>query len=364
MVNKQTTGFCKKVLGSMSALALAVGLVAASAAPSMAAEYKMAIAHIWPEDMENEVHPALLHFKALVEAETDGAVAVEIYGNQQLGSEVETGKQAQGGKLLQATIISSGAMSSFYEDYQVVTSPFLFPNFQVAHAFFDGPWFRDFMKGSIKSSGLRYLGTFDDGGGFVAFTSNKPIHTADDIKGLKIRVEENPAHVAVMRALGASATPLPWGEVVTALGTGLADGQFNAPGVSKFFKLWEVNDYTTLSRHIYNTQTWLVSDKWLTSLPEDIQEIIVQAAREAVGISHGIAALQAIVGWEVSCEEFKECYVLPADEREKMAEIARPAWKTWIVNDFGIDEKKVDGLWAEVGRLSEEIAKSNAGYNN
>jgi len=364
MVSKKTTGFCKKVLGSVSALTLALGLVAAGAAPSMAAEHKMAIAHIWPEDMENEVHPALLHFKSIVEAETDGAVEVEIYGNQQLGTEVETGKQAQGGKLLQATIISSGAMSSFYDDYQIVTSPFLFPNFQVAHAFFDGPWFRDFMKGTIESSGLRYLGTFDDGGGFVAFTSNKPIHTAEDIKGLKIRVEENPAHVAVMRSLGASATPLPWGEVVTALGTGLADGQFNAPGVSKFFKLWEVNDYTTLSRHIYNTQTWLVSDKWLTSLPEDIQKTITQAAREAVGISHGIAALQAIVGWEVSCEEFKECYILPADEREKMADVARPAWKSWIVDDFGIDEEKVDDLWAEVDRLSEEIEESNAGYIN
>src|SRR5699024_4526297 len=239
-------------------------------------------------------------------------------------------------------ISSSGARSSFYDDFQTVSSPFLFPNFQFAHAFVDGPWFRDFMKGSIGSSGLRDLGTFDDGGGFVAFTSNKPIHTAEDIKGLKIRVEENPAHVAVMRSLGASATPLPWGGVVTALGTGLADGQFNAPGVSKFFKLWEVNDYTTLSRHIYNTQTWLVSDKWLTSLPEDIQKTITQAAREAVGISHGIAALQAIVGWEVSCEEFKECYILPADEREKMADVARPAWKSWIVDDFGIDEEKVD----------------------
>src|SRR5699024_6763450 len=187
---------------------------------------------------------------------------------------------------------------------------------------------------------------------------------AEDIKGLKIRVEENPAHVAVMRSLGASATPLPWGEVVTALGTGLADGQFNAPGVSKFFKLWEGNDYTTLSRHIYNTQTWLVSDKRPTSLPEDIQQRLTQAPREAVGISHGIAALQAIVGWEVSCEEFKECYILPADEREKMAEVARPAWKSWIVDDFGIDEEKVDDLWAEVDRLSEEIEESNAGYIN
>ncbi len=365
---KTLTAFGAGLRHSAGAAALALGLVAAAgmgANSVAAAEYKMAIAHILPEDFENEVHPALTHFKSLVESGTNGAVEVQIFGGGQLGSEVETGKQAQDGKLLQSTVISSGAMSSFYKKYQAVTAPFLFPNFQVAHAFFDGEWFANFMKDSSKESGLRYLGTFDDGGGFVAFTTNKRlIKTADDIKGLKIRVEENPAHVAVMRALGASATPLPWGEVITALSTGLADGQFNAPGVSKFFKLWEVNSYTTLSRHIYNTQSWLVSEKWLQSLPEQHRKVIIQAARESIGIAHGISALQAIDGWNESCKKFKECYILPAAEREKMAAIARPAWKSWIVKDFGLDEALVDGLLNEVARVSAETEKANARFAN
>ena len=331
--------------------------------PVQAADFTMAIAHILPEDMENEVHPALTHFKSLVESGTDGAVEVQIFGGGQLGSEVETGKQAQDGKLLQSTVISSGAMSSFYKRYQAVTAPFLFPNFQVAHAFFDGPWFADFMKGTVEEAGLRYLGTFDDGGGFVAFTTNKRlIRTADDIQGLRIRVEENPSHVAMMRALGASATPLPWGEVVTALSTGLADGQFNAPGVSKSFKLWEVNDYTTLSRHVYNSQTWLVSEDWFQSLPEEHRRIIIQTARESIELAHGMSALQAIDGWNESCRNFKECYILPAAEREKMASIARPAWKEWIVSDFGLEEALVDGLLNEVERVAAEVDKANARY--
>jgi tripartite ATP-independent transporter DctP family solute receptor len=351
---------------SAGAVACAAGLIFASGAsltPVLAAEYTMAIAHILPEDMENEVHPALTHFKSLVESGTKGAVEVQIFGGGQLGSEVETAKQAQDGKLLQASVISSGAMSSFYKRYQAVTAPFLFPNFQVAHAFFDSPWFANFMRGTIEEARLRYLGTFDDGGGFVAFTTNKRlIRTADDIKGLKIRVEENPSHVAVMRALGASATPLPWGEVITALSTGLADGQFNAPGVSKFFKLWEVNQYTTLSRHVYNTQTWVMSEDWFQSLPEEHRKIIIQAARESIELAHGMSALQAIDGWNESCKRFKECYVLPVEEREKMAEIARPAWKEWIVKDFGLDEALVDGLIAEVGRVAAEVDKANAVY--
>src|SRR5690606_18153432 len=142
------------------------------------------------------------------------------------------------------------------------------------------------------------------------------------IQGLKIRVEENPAHIATMKALGASATPLPWGEVLTALSTGLSDGQLNAPGISKSFKLWEVNDYTTWSGHIFNSQSWMVSEKWFQSLPDEYKNIILHSAQEAIKIGHGIAALQAIDGWNISCEEFDDCYILPESEKQKMAEIA------------------------------------------
>ncbi len=99
------------------------------ATQAFAAEYTMGIAHLLPEDMENEVHPALTHFKSLVEAGTKGAVEVQLFGGGQLGSEVETAKQAQDGMLLQSSVISSGAMSSFYKKYQVVTAPFLFPDY-------------------------------------------------------------------------------------------------------------------------------------------------------------------------------------------------------------------------------------------
>ena len=338
----------------LGAAVVALGL---GAAQVHAAEYTMAIAHLLPEEISgNEIQAALKHFESLVESRTEGAVDVQIFGGGQLGSEVETAQQAQGGDLLQSTVISSGAMSSFYPEYQIITAPFLFPDYRTAWAYFDGPWHAEFMKGTIDKAGLRFLGTFDDGGGFVAFTNNqRPIKTVADLKGLKIRVEENPAHVATMKALGASATPLPWGEVVTALGTGLADGQFNAPGVSKNFKLWEVNDYTTLSGHVYNSQSWLVSESWFQSLPEEYQDAIVTSAREAIEIGHGVAAMQAIDGWNISCEQFEECYVLPMSERKKMAEIARPAWKEWITTDFGLDAKLVDDLLAEVERINKDV---------
>ncbi|MDT0499556.1 MULTISPECIES: TRAP transporter substrate-binding protein DctP [unclassified Halomonas] len=341
-------------LAALAALPLAMAAVQAQAE-------EMAIATILPENMSNnEVYPALIQFKNLVETRTDGEITVSIFGNSQLGSEVETASEVQGGRTLQSTIITTGAMSSFYDDYQLMTAPFIFDNWRQAWAFFDGDWFADFMSGTIEETNMRYLGTFDDGGGFVAFTNNERlIKTVEDLEGLNIRTEENPGHVAIMKSLGASATPLPWGEVVTALETGLADGQFNAPVLNTTFNFNEVTDYTTLTGHVYNSAAWLVSEEWFQSLTEEQQQAIVTSAREAIAIGHGMSGALATASWVESCERFEECYIMPPEERARMAEIATPAWKEWIVNDFGIEEEKVDAFLAEVKRVGEEVVESD-----
>ena len=339
-------------------LALAALPLALMASQAQAQSYEMAIATLIPENLTNNaIYPALVHFKELVESRTEGDVTVSIFGGGQMGSEVETGSQVQaGGRALQSAILTSGAMSSFYPEYQAVTAPFLFDDWRQAWAFFDGEWFADFMQGAIEQADMRYLGTFDDGGGFVAFTNNERlIKTVDDLEGLNIRTEENPAHVATMEALGASATPLPWGELITALETGLADGQFNAPVINTTFGLDEVTDYTTLTGHVYNSASWMVSESWFQELPEEHQRVITNAAREAVSLSHGASGMLATASWQTSCEIFEECYLMPAEERQRMAEVARPAWKSWIVDDFGLDAALIDDLLAEVDGLRQSL---------
>lgn len=99
-----------------------------------AASYTMVIPHLLPEDLtNNEVHPALVHFESLVEAATGGDIDVQIFAGGQLGSEVETGKEAQAGKTVQSAVMSSGALSSFFREYQIVTTPFLFPDYRLCH---------------------------------------------------------------------------------------------------------------------------------------------------------------------------------------------------------------------------------------
>ena len=102
----------RKVFITAVFVAWAAGIGVTSA---QAAKYTMVISHLAPEDLNNnELHPAMKHFEAILEAATSGEIDVQVFGNGQLGSEVETARQAQAGRLVQASLISSGAMSSFF----------------------------------------------------------------------------------------------------------------------------------------------------------------------------------------------------------------------------------------------------------
>ncbi len=158
-----------------------------------------------------------------------------------------------------------------------------------------------------------------------------------------------------MKALGASATPLPWGEVLTALGTGLADGQFNAPGVSASFKLWDVNDYTTWSGHVYNTATWVVSETWFQSLPDEYKAIIVDfrprvgrdvAWHRRAGVGDRLAAvLRALQGVHHPRRgrEAKDGRRSPAPRGRSGSPTTSASIRRWSMS-----------LWAEVDRITDE----------
>ncbi|NIS69359.1 MAG: ABC transporter substrate-binding protein [Proteobacteria bacterium] len=339
------------------ALAIAVGFAVGIPSVTQAASYTMVLAHHFPVDMtNNEVHPSVHRFADIVKTQTKGDIEVKIFGGMVLGTEVEYTQKAQKGKTVQSAVLSSGAFSSFFPKYQVITTPFLFSDYNVAWAFFNSKWYADFMQEMQQKTGLRWIGMFDDGGGFVAFTNNKRlIKTPEDMKGLRIRVEENPAHIAVMEALGAKAVPLEWGQVPTALQTGVADGQFNAPGLNAAMKFWEPCDYTSWTGHVYNSLNWVVSDAWFKELPNDYQRIILRAAREAVMYGHGLSAHLNFLGWQQSCEKFKGCYVPTPDEKAAFREIMRPAYFKWATEDFGLKAEFIREVWSKVDEISRDL---------
>ena len=329
-------------------LFIMVGGLLFTAGSAVAAE-KLAIATVYPGNMtDNEVYPALKYFETLLNAKTGGAYDVEIFPGGQLGSEVEFTRECQAGTTVQMSIASSGAFSSFYKKYQAIISPFLFPDRYTAWGFFDSDFFADFM-GELPAIGLRYLGTMDDGGGFVVLTNSlRPVNSTADFKGMRVRTEENPAHMAIMNSMGASAVPMAWGQVATALATKAAHAQFNAPSIITWAKLWETQKYVTFLNHIYNTNTWMVSDKWFKTQSPQNQQAIIEAARAAVIYSRGIAAHLSELAVEESKKHGMEFNNVPPQNLAELKKMAQAGYRKWAVEDFGLKAELLDAIQNEV----------------
>ena len=337
---------------------LTAALIVTIALPASAlAKYKLVLSHYSQTDPKtNGIAASALYFKTLLEARSNNEIEVKIFGNMALGNCVEYTRECVKGNTVQIAVLYSGAFSSFYPDYQVLNTPFLFENYRTAWSFFDSPYFANMMDDCREKTGLRFLTTFDDGGGFVAFTNNKRlIKTPEDIKGLRIRTEENPAHIAMIESLGAKAVPLSWGDVTTALASGVADGQFNAPYVNAYAKFWEVNDYSSYIGHVFNSGVWVASEKWMNKLPENLKEMVMTTAREAAAISRGVDAQQSLLDWEKGKKHFKETYMPNAEVSAQWKSILRPAFLKWITKDFGMDEARVKEIWSEVDRQGETL---------
>lgn len=218
-----------------------------------------------------------LTFKRLVEARSDGRIKVEIYPNCQLGSEREMFESAMMGTT-QMTLCSTAPLAGWFPEVSALSIPYLFDSSVVALKVLDGDFGSDFNKLLIKKTGLRFLSYAHIG--FRNFTNNvRPIKTPADMKGLKIRTRENPVEMEIVKSLGASPTPIAWGELYTALQQGVVDGEENPTSMIQVAKLYEVQKYLTLDGHVFGVEPFTINEKFYQSLPEDLRYIVADSAR-------------------------------------------------------------------------------------
>lgn len=263
-------------------LALALAGLGWTATASAQQEVKIGYALAAAPDSHYGV--AAEKWQEVVEAETDGRYTFRHFPSSGLGGEREVIEGLQLGTV-EATIVSSGTLSNFVPETGVFDIPFLFRD--LAHA-------RNVLDGPI---GQEILAKFDDAGlvalawgeqGFRHITNNRnAITSPDDVEGLKLRTMENPIHITAFETLGAAPTPMAWPEVISALQQGTIDGQENPLSVITSAKLSEVQEYLTLSGHVYSPAMLLVSKQvWEQMTPED-QEAFRKGASEAVTAMRG-----------------------------------------------------------------------------
>ena len=218
-------------------------------------------------------------FKRIVEADTGGAVAVQIFPSAQLGSEVESAKNVQLGTL-EATIASTSNMSSFVERFNVFSVPYIFKSIACSFAVVDGPVGKEFTDTLLKDARVRVLG-YPTFGARHLFNTKRRVVKVDDIKGLKIRAPDNLLE-ATWRALGGNPVPLPFPEVFNALQQGVIDGDANPLTSIQTFRWYESVKYVSLTNTAVGVGVMIINEPFFQKLPKAHQDAILKAGVESV----------------------------------------------------------------------------------
>ncbi len=232
---------------------------------------------------------AAVKFAQEVQDKTDGKYAIELHPNGDLGGERDMLESMQMGTL-DMGIVTSGPFVNFSSDMGVLDMPYLFANKEQAYAVLDGEVGRSLLD-TLESSSLKGLAYAERG--FRDITNSvRPVKTAEDLKGLKIRVMENEVYQKAFEALGVNATPMAWADALTALQQGTVDGEENPINVINSYKLWESQKYATLDGHSYSTAIVTMSLDKFNELDADTQQIFLDAAQDAAEYERAWVAAQ------------------------------------------------------------------------
>ncbi len=174
---------------------------------------------------DHPTHVALLEFESYVEDRLGDRYNVEVYPSELLGSQTDMVQLTQTGAI-DFCVASNSILETFSDNYTLFNMPYLFASAQAYHASMDDPQITGPIFDSTKKAGFEAV-TWIDAGTRNFYTVSTPIESPADLKGLKIRVQQSPTNVEMMRLLGGSATPMGFGEVYTALQSKIIDGAEN-----------------------------------------------------------------------------------------------------------------------------------------
>ncbi|WP_299912503.1 TRAP transporter substrate-binding protein [uncultured Paracoccus sp.] len=267
------------------------GLLASAALVSAAAAADCEVT-LRSSDTHPDGYPTVEGVKAMAEevkTKTEGRICIEVFPSSQLGEEKDTIEQTQFG-VIDMVRASFGSFNDIVPVTQLLSLPYLFRSEDHLHKVMDGPIGEEIGK-AFEERDLVALAYYD-GGARSFYNSQKPIASIEDLKGMKFRVMQNDVFVDMMAALGANATPMPYGEVYSAIQTGVIDGaENNYPSYDSSGHA-EVAKYYTLDQHLMVPELVAISKaSWEKLSPED-QAILREAARNSATVQRQLWADQ------------------------------------------------------------------------
>jgi tripartite ATP-independent transporter DctP family solute receptor len=234
-------------------------------------------------DIQPDDYPtvqALRYMSEMLSKNSNGKFSIKVYSKSALGNEKDTIEQTKLGAIAMARV-NVAPMNNICASTMVPTMPFLFRSTEHMRKVLDGPIGEEILK-DCEAQGFIGLAFYDSGARSI-YTVKKPIKSIADARGLKVRVQQSDLWVSLLESMGANATPMPYGEVYTALKTGLVDAAENNYPSYESSRHFEVAKYYNKTEHSMAPEMILFSKRIWDTLSADDQKQIRLAAKESVG---------------------------------------------------------------------------------
>lgn len=336
----------QKLLKTLLAGACATGLLLGSVASHAEEVRERTLRFAFQNVKEHPQGQGAQKFADLLSEKSGGKLKVRLFAGGTLGGDVQTVSALQGGTL-DLTVLNSGILAAQAADFAMLDFPFLFNNVEEAHAVIDGPVGQK-LAAQLDSKGLVGLGYWDLG--FRNLTNSKrPVNKLEDMQGLKIRVIQSPIYLETFSALGANPVPMAFPEVYTGLEQHTIDGQENPFTVIEGSKFFEVQKYLSVTGHIFNPQSLIISQKTWSRLNDDEKALIREAAAQAQKYQREVTAASMNKA-RATLEEKLAVNDISAEEKDRFRERVQP-----VIEKFS---KELDGNLVKM--MYDEIAKVRA----
>lgn len=223
------------------------------------------------QSQNHPTHLGLLAFEKYVEENLGDKYDVQVYPSELLGSQIDMVQLTQTGAI-NICVASNAILETFNDVWEIFNLPYLFASSEAYHHVMDDPSIVKPIFESTRDGGFEGV-CWLDAGSRSFYTKDKPINSVADLKGLKIRVQQSPTNVKMMNLLGSSASPMGFGEVYTALQSGIIDGAENNEMALTDNGHGEVCKYYSYDMHQMVPDIVIANYHWLESLPKEDRKV-------------------------------------------------------------------------------------------
>ena len=288
------------------------------------------------------------NFAEEMEKRTDGKVKINIFPNNQLGSEQDTVNNASMG-MLDLSIVAINNITPFSPSVGVLTLPYVIHGAEDAKLVTQGKVGKELTENTINDAGVRILGWAYSGCRRLT-NSVRPVASPADLKGLVIRVPKNEIMIASYNAWGINPNPMAWSETFTALQQGVVHGQDNPYITIEAMKFYEVQKYITDSCYVFSLEPLIMGEGTFQSLSPEMQKTVLEAGEAATQHSYDYLEAQEEGIKKRLVEEHGMTIVEPADDESEWIEQASKIWPRFY-KSFG-GKEKLDEVLHALGRES------------